>query len=141
MQLKNLLGSAYGRARDAVSDAREKAQERLVVIGGYSGTLSVKWALVGLLVAFVAGFGLAVKMDFAHFHEFRAKAAALAEKKEKENKKLAAELEVLRLQLASDEANRTRSDQGFVDVINAPGETVCTVPVEKLNLLIVEASR
>lgn len=142
MQLNNLLGSAYGRVREAVSEAKETAQERLVVLGGYRPSLSIKWACVGLLVAFLGGVWFATWWDYSGFRDFRDKAAALALKKEKENEKLSSELATLRAKMDADEAANHAADKTFVEVLNRPDDPgVCVVPVEGLNKLIVEASR
>lgn len=141
MQLKDLFGSAVGRAGEAVSSAKEKAQERLVVLGGYAPSLSLKWALVVVLVAFGTGVFAGIKWDISRFAEFRAKADALNARVKAENEKLAADLEALRRQLDEEESQQANADQDFVNVINTPAATQCRVPVEPLNRLIVEASR
>lgn len=141
MNMKELFGSALGRAGEAVSAARETAQERLVVVGGWSPSLSLKWALVVILVAFGGGVYAGVKWDFARFAEFRVKADALNEQIKAENAKLAAELETLRRQIDAEESQRSASDADFVNVINKPSANSCSVPVGPLNALIVEASR
>jgi len=82
-----------------LKDVKEKVQERLVVIGAASSGLSLKWLIILVLVAFVGGVGLGVKMDFSRFAEFRKQANELAARKEAEYRKLARDLDVLRAQL------------------------------------------
>lgn len=142
MQLKNLLGSAYGRVSEAVSGAKEKAQERLVVINAGNGTLPLKWLLVAILAAFVTGFVVSAWWDHSGFRQFRAKAVALQAKKEKENQILAAELSTLRANLDAEEAATAANNRTFLDVVNSSSTAnSCRVSVGPINALIVEASR
>lgn len=142
MQLKELFGSAVGRASETLSSAKQKAQERLVVVGGYSPSLSLKWLLVAVLLAFGGGVFTGIKWDFSRFAEFRAEAQALADKKEKENQKLSADLAALRAQLDLVNAQHDAADGSFLDIVNAPGEAnQCSVPVGPINAIIAEAGK
>lgn len=126
---------------DRVDTASSKAAERLVVVGGYAPSLSVKWLLVAVLAAFLGGTAFGMWWDYSGFRQFRIDAQTLAEKKEKENQKLSAELATLRAKLDAEEAANHAADQSFVEVINQPGSDQCQVPVGPLNILIVEASK
>jgi len=120
---------------------KEKAQERLVILGGYSSGLSLKWLVVLILVAFLGGVALGVKLDFSRFGEFRKQAAELAARKDAENRKLERELDVLRAQLDQRDSDRAASDDVFTSVINAPSPSQCMVPVEPINKIITEANK
>jgi fructoselysine-6-P-deglycase FrlB-like protein len=92
-------------------------------------------------VAFGTGVFAGIKWDISRFAEFRAEADALNAKIKAENDKLAADLEALRRQLDEEESQQANADQDFVKVINTPSANQCRVPVEPLNILIVEASK
>lgn len=140
MQLKELFGSAIGRAGEAVSAAREKAQERLVVVSGGSG-VPFKLTAFGILLAFGLGLMTGIKLDLSHFAEFRKQAAVLAAEREAKNRALQAEIDGLRADMDQAEADRAPADREFVNVLNRPGGGQCTVPVGPINLLIKESNR
>lgn len=141
MKLSELWARSRNAVMDRVDTASSKAAERLVVVGGYAPSLSVKWLLVAILAAFLGGTAFGIWWDYSGFRQFRIDAETLAEKKEKENQKLSAELATLRAKLDAEEAANQASDRSFVEVINQPGSDQCQVPVGPLNILIVEASR
>jgi len=122
-------------------DVKEKVQERLVVIGAAGSGLSLKWLVVLVLVAFVGGVALGVKLDFSRFAEFRKQANELAARKDAENRKLARDLDLLRARLDQRDNERAASDDEFTKVINAPAASQCMVPVEPINQIIAEANK
>jgi len=128
MQLKQ-------KALDAVQEARD----RIVVVGGSS--VSLKIVLISLLVTFGLGFYTATRWDFSGYRKFRAEMAELKRKKEEENARLVAELEVLRKKLAEELAVQDRHDAAFDKLLNKPGSRSCLVPVEEINPIIAEAGR
>lgn len=142
MQLSELWARSRNAVMDRVDTAADKAKERLVVVGGYSPSLSLKWLLVAVLLAFGGGVFTGIKWDVSRFAEFRAEAQALADKKEKENQKLSADLATLRAQLDLVNAQHDAADGSFLDIINAPGEAnQCSVPVGPINAIIAEAGK
>lgn len=130
-----------GRAKEAASSVKEKAQEKIVVMGGYSPGLSLKWILILFIVAFCAGMFTGVRWDFSRFESFRAKMAKLERENEIKNKALESELKLLRLKLAREELELTSGDQTFIDIINRPSANQCRVPVEPINSIIEESGR
>lgn len=124
-----------------LSDVKEKVQERLLVISAAGSGLSLKWLIILVLVTFVGGVGLGIKLDFSRFAEFRAKAQEIADRKDAENRKLAADLDMLRAQLDQRDSERAASDDEFTRVINAPAASQCMVPVEPINAIIAEANK
>lgn len=142
MQLSELWARSRNAVMDRVDTAADKAKERLMVVGGYSPSLSLKWLLVAVLLAFGGGVFTGIKWDVSRFAEFRAEAQALADKKEKENQKLSADLATLRAQLDLVNAQHDAADGSFLDIINAPGEAnQCSVPVGPINAIIAEAGK
>jgi hypothetical protein len=141
MQLPEFMARGYNAVADRASVAADRAKERLVVVGGYSPSLSLKWLLVAILVAFGGGVFAGIKWDFSRFAQFRAEAAKLAAEKEAQNRKLQAEIDKLRADLDQAEADRQAGDREFVDVVNAPSPGQCTVPVGPINAIIKEANK
>lgn len=141
MQLRDLFGSAYGRASEIASTARQQAQERLVVIGSRDSGLSIKLALVAGLGLFLVGGVIGYRWGGSEFRAFLADAEALGERVKAENRRLAAEISRLRGELNAQEQAQSRADQDFVSVINAPGSNQCVVDVGSINAIIAEASK
>ena len=124
-----------------LSDVKERVQEKLVVLNAGSSGLSLKWLIILVLVTFVVGVGLGIKLDFSRFSEFRKQMYEIAARKEAENRKLSRDLDMLRAQLDQRDSERAASDDEFTHVINAPSPSQCMVPVEPINAIIAEANK
>lgn len=142
MQLKDLWGSAWGRASEMTASVREKAQERLVVIGARDSGLSVKWGVVIALALMLLGGYFGYRIGGIQYREFVLRQDALLEEVRAKNRMLIGELEVARKQLNDQEARQRASDKQFDDKLSRlPVSDKCAVPVDGLNVVVREANQ
>ena len=142
MKLGEMFGSAWGKASDAADNARERVQERLVVVGARDSGLSVKWALVVALCLFLIGGFFGYKIGGIQYREFVLRQAVLLEETEARNKMLLGELEVARKQLNDQEEKQHAADKLFDEKLNKmPVSDKCVVPVNGLNITVREANQ
>lgn len=142
MKLGEMFGSAWGKASDVAGNARERVQERLVVVGARDSGLSVKWALVVALSLFLIGGFFGYKIGGIQYREFVLRQAVLLEETEARNKMLLGELEVARKQLNDQEEKQHAADKLFDEKLNKmPVSDKCVVPVNGLNITVREANQ
>lgn len=141
MLLANVWGRVYDHASDRASAAREAVQERIVVVGGGMGSLSLKLSLAVILVAFSAGVYAGIRWDASGFRAFKAEAAKLEARARERNDWLERQIDGLRIALDADEARRERLDRQSIAVLNRPATETCPAPATLLNPIIEEANR
>lgn len=142
MQLKGLWGRARFRASETLSAAREKAQERLVVVAGRDSGLSFGWALGIGLGLFLAGGVVGYRYGGSEYRAFKLRQEVLEEQNARKNAELERTIEALRRQLGAQEGGQAAADEAFGKKLDSEKpQSACSEPVTKLNPTIVEAGQ